>query len=180
VQRRAKPLGRTAVRAGTLACARQVRTPEAAIFARVTARATTGGWHSWHRQTANGAVESEQRLRVDAPVVGFSEDGARTLGNVYWAEVERTMRGCIRRDPRSGGVELRVAGRGPVLLALGEPELVVTATAVVCCYPIVGGLLSREPGGDISFAQTAAGSLELRSTIRGFVPTLAAREGRPH
>ena len=49
-----------------------------------------------------------------------------------------------------------------------------------CCYPIIGGLLAYQPGGEIVFAQDQVGDrLCLRSTITGFFPALAARPGEP-
>src|SRR5215208_3931138 len=47
------------------------------------------GWESTQRQTALGAVESEQRVRLVRPVVDGSVDGAQRLGSAYWREVER-------------------------------------------------------------------------------------------
>ena len=51
--------------------------------------------------------------------------------------------------------------------------------AVVCRYAILGGALARAPGGAISFAQQVGPCPELRSTISGFLPLLAARPGWP-
>jgi hypothetical protein len=138
------------------------------------------GWESWHRQTAHGAVESEQRVRLHAPVVETTADGAQQLGATYWDEVERAMRRLVRRRRRDGGLELRVLGVWPVLLAFGEPELLVDGARVSCSYPIAGGVLAQRAAGRIEFVQSADGELDLRSAIRGFLPALAARAGRPH
>ncbi len=80
----------------------------------------------------------------------------------------------------SPGMELRVIGRWPLLLAFGPPVTDVARRSLRCCYPITGGLLARRPGGEIVFAQDRVGDqLCLRSTITGFFPTLATRPGRP-
>jgi hypothetical protein len=139
-------------------------------------RARISGWDSWHRRTAAGAVESEQRVTLDVPVVAFTEDGARELGRAYWAEVERATMRLVRRGGGSG-VELRLLGRRPALLCFAEPEVEVSPSAVICRHAITGGLLARRPQGEISFAQAAGGALEIRSTLRDFIPALAAREG---
>jgi hypothetical protein len=59
------------------------------------------GWESTQRQTALGAVESEQRVRLLRPVVDGSVDGAQRLGSAYWREVERFTFGLVR--VRQGG-----------------------------------------------------------------------------
>jgi hypothetical protein len=53
-------------------------------------------WESTQRQTALGAVESEQRVRLLRPVVDGSVDGAQRLGSAYWREVERFTFGLVR------------------------------------------------------------------------------------
>lgn len=107
-----------------------------------------------------------------------TEEGARTLGRVYWEEVERCTRGLVRARSGSGGVELRLLGRA-ALLRFGPPEVRLVGDVVVCRYPILGGLLARAPGGSISFAHQGGESPELRSAITGFFPRLGARPGRP-
>jgi hypothetical protein len=76
------------------------------------------------------------------------------------------------------GVELRLLGRAS-LLRFGPPEVRAGDEVVVCRYAILGGALARVPGGAISFAQRGGRCPELRSTISGFRPRLAARPGRP-
>jgi hypothetical protein len=44
-------------------------------------------------------------------------------------------------------------------------------------FPILGGALARNPGGSITFAQTLAPALELRTTVDGFMPRLGAGTG---
>jgi len=137
-------------------------------------------WESTQRQTAQGAVESEQRVRLLRPVVDGSVDGALRLGWAYWREVERFTFGLVRARQGDDGVELRLLGRRPLLLAFGRPVVDVAGGSPRCCYPITGGLLTREPAGRILFAQERAGDrLRLRSTITGFFPALAARPGEP-
>jgi hypothetical protein len=125
-----------------------------------------------------GAVASEQRLRVERPVVAASAEGGRTLGRIYWEEVERFTRGLVRARVHRGGIELVLLERA-VLLSFGPADIRARDDLVVCRYPIVGGLLARAPGGSISFAQRAGDLPELRSTIAGFLPRLGARPGRP-
>ena len=137
------------------------------------------GWEAWQGQRDDGAVESEQRVVLRAPVVEFSETGGEHLGRVYWREVERITGRLVRARERQGSIELRLLGRGPALLRFGAPRIEVTTTLVSCRYPIEGGLLARRPGGEIDFAQTGDGPTVLRSAIRGFFPSLAARSGSP-
>ncbi|HEX2292223.1 MAG TPA: hypothetical protein VHH55_02855 [Gaiellaceae bacterium] len=125
------------------------------------------GWTSTRRLTAEGAVESEQRVRLERPVVEPTEDGARWLAGAYWAELRRFGRGLLSVREQAGGVEVRFLGPGPRLLSLGPLEAHVTETATVAAHEIVGGLLVRRPGGRISFEQLDG---ELRSRIGGFHP----------
>jgi hypothetical protein len=140
---------------------------------------TIVGWRSSHRQTDAGAVESQQRATLDAPVVEFSEEGARDLGERYWAQVERSTLGLVRAEYGGESLELRLVVGRPLLLRFAPPRLEASPTLVRCTYPIVGGLLARRPNGEISFAQSSGGPAEVTSTIRGFFPRLAARQGRP-
>ncbi len=135
------------------------------------------GWETWQRQTGDGAVESEQRVVLREPVVDFSSGGAECLGLAYWSEVERVTRGLIRPRQRNGTLELRLFGRGPTLLRFGRPTLEATDRLVSCSYPICGGLLAHRPAGEIVFAQVGGSPPMVRSTIRGFFPSLAARQG---
>ena len=138
------------------------------------------GWRSSETRLKSGAVESEQRVWAEAPVVEMSEAGARRLGSVYWREVRHATGGLVRVGVPGGGVELRVVGRGPALLRFGPAEVSVEPDAVVCTYPIVGGALSRTPSGTITFAQRQLDDrVLLMSAIAGFHPTLAGRPGAP-
>lgn len=137
------------------------------------------GWENGQRQTADGAVESEQSVVLREPVVEFSSAGAAHLGEAYWQEVERVTRGLVRARSRGDTLVLRLLGRGPALLRFGPPSLQATEALVRCSYPIAGGLLARRAAGEIVFAQVGGSELVLRSSIRGFFPSLSAREGRP-
>ena len=134
------------------------------------------GWETWQRQTADGAVESEQRVRLETPVVEFSNAGAERLGRAYWREVRRLTFSLVRMRERDGGLELRLLGRGPALLRFGRPAIEATEGRAFCSYPIEGGLLASRAAGELAFEQTTDA---MRSTIRGFFPRLAAREGEP-
>jgi hypothetical protein len=133
------------------------------------------GWQAWQHQTADGAVESEQRVALERPVVEFSTSGAERLGRTYWREVRRLTGSLVRPRERGDSLELRLIGNGPVLLRLGRPTVEATETRASCSYPIEGGLLASRAAGEITFEQTAG---SMRSTIRGFFPRLAAREGK--
>ena len=116
------------------------------------------GWESWQRRMPDGAIDSEQRVALQRPVV------------------ERSLAGA----EQDGAVELRLLGRAPVLLRFGPPSLEASNAHVTCSYPIVGGLLTGRAGGELAFEQTAA---SLRSTIRGFSPRIAfydRLQGRAH
>ncbi len=135
------------------------------------------GWETWQRQTGDGAVESEQRVVLLEPVVEFSSAGAESLGLAYWQEVDRVTWGLIRLRQRNGTLELRLLKHGPTLLRFGRPTLQATSTLVRCSYPIEGGLLAQRAAGEIAFVQVGGSQPAVRSTIRGFFPSLAARQG---
>jgi len=137
------------------------------------------GWEAWQGQRDDGAVESEQRVALRAPVVEFSVTGAEQLGRAYWREVERITGRLVQARERNGSIELRLLGRGPSLLRFGQPAFKATATHVCCTYPIEGGLLARRPAGELIFAQVGGPTPVVRSAIRGFFPSLAARTGGP-
>jgi hypothetical protein len=108
----------------------------------------------------DGAVESDERVRVAGPVVEFSEHGARILADRYWLEMSRVSRGVVRRRDTSLGLELRLLGRGPCLLSFGPAERTSDVDEVRCRYPIAGGL-RRSP---------ARSRPKLRAAVWAFVP----------
>ena len=118
----------------------------------------------------DGAFESDERVRVTGPVVEFSEHGARVLADRYWLEVSRVSRGVVRRRDTSLGLELRLLGRGPCLLSFGPAQCTSDVEEVRCRYPIAGGLLTRQPGGELSLSQSGSQPAELRAAVRAFVP----------
>ncbi|MBA3331302.1 MAG: hypothetical protein H0T39_10640 [Actinobacteria bacterium] len=130
-------------------------------------------------ESSPGAVDSEQRVLAPNPVVDASEAGALRLGTVYWAEVERFTRRAVRVRASRDGFELRLFWRGPALLRFGAAATAVAAGTTRCAYPIRAGGLARRSGGEIAFAQQTGDEVELRSTIQGYHPTLAARPGAP-
>jgi hypothetical protein len=103
------------------------------------------------------------------PVVQRTADGARRLGDRYWVEVARASRGLVRPLRTGTGVELRALGRGPALLRLAGPEVVVDEECVSCSYRIVGGLLARAPAGVLTLTQSSS---ELRAAVTDFRPRL--------
>jgi hypothetical protein len=126
------------------------------------------GWSSTRRSFAGGVVESEQRVTVGRPVVDRSERGARRLAGAYWAELRRFGRGVLAVREHPGGVDVRLVGRR--VLALGPLETRLTDEATAAVHPILGGLLVRRQGGQISFEQLEGEPIVLRSRITGFSP----------
>ena len=137
------------------------------------------GWRSAQTRGSNGAIESDERVRIARRVVPSTADGAHRLGDRYWSEVERASRGLVRARRTAVGPELRLLGRGPCLLRFGPPETVYERTRVACRYPIVGGLLAQRPGGALELSQTGCDESELRAAVSGFVPRLGLRPGFP-
>ena len=138
-------------------------------------------WRSNQANRPTGEFESVQRVHLPSPVVERTLAGARRLGEQYWREVQRSTLGLVRPRAPSSSPELRLLGFGPPLLRFGRAELVATAETVACTYVIRGGLLARAPGGSIALSQIGADDVELRSTITGFFPRLAAlRLGLPY
>lgn len=135
-------------------------------------------WETSQRQLPDGAVESEQRVTLSAPVVAFDNAGATALGERYWREVERATHGLVRARRTAEGVRLRLLWRGPVLLSFAPPKLEADTHRVHCSFPISGGRLARRAAGELTFAQVYGERIELSSAIRGFYPALAAHEGR--
>jgi hypothetical protein len=103
------------------------------------------GWETMQRQTAEGAVESEQRILLASPAVPFDHAGAVQLGDRYWREVRRATWGLIRPRRRGKHLELRILGRGAPLLSFAEPSFEVMPRRVACRFPIAGGLLVQQP-----------------------------------
>jgi hypothetical protein len=137
------------------------------------------GW-STSEQRADGAIQSEQRIRSPGPVVAATERGAAELGAVYWREVERFMRGLVRaRASADGSVKLQLRPGRILLLSFAPPKLSAANGIVRCTYPISGGLLTRSASGTISFSQEAGPPPALASAISGFFPRFAAAPGRP-
>ena len=137
------------------------------------------GWESLQRLTPDGAVESEQRIRLEREVVAPTAEGARELGRRYWREVERSTLGLVRGRESVDGISLTVLGYRPVLLAFAPAQTVVSDRDVTCRYAIRGGLLVRGPHGSLALIQQRTPEPALRSVITGFYPRLAATPGRP-
>jgi hypothetical protein len=133
------------------------------------------GWRSTQSRAADGAIESDERVRAAAPVVDRSEAGARALGDRYWREVASASHGVVRRRRTHDSVELRLFGRGPCLLRFGPVETTYGTDHTCCRYPIRGGLLARRPGGSLTLSQTGADRPEFRAAVQGFAPRLGSR-----
>ena len=123
--------------------------------------------HTWK------PVTSQETATAAGPVVEASPRGAETLAASYWREVEATTRRLVQADAVDGHIEVRLLGRGPVLIRLGSPVVVADLASVTCTYPIVGGLLVGRPGGALALEQVNGDPVVLRSTLTEFVPRLA-------
>jgi hypothetical protein len=144
----------------------------------ITARRHPAGWSTTERQSPDGGVELEQRVRATHPLVELSERGALELGTRYWETVEAATWRLVRRRTRGHELELRLLG-GLTLLRFGAPQTAVDQSGASSRFSIVGGLLARAPGGSITFAQIVQPVVELRATIDGFFPRLGTRPGGP-
>jgi hypothetical protein len=129
------------------------------------------GWSSVQERGEDGAIESDERVRLSRAVVPATEAGARLLGERYWLTVRRASLGLVRLRRTRGGSVLRLAGAP--LFRFAPAELASGADGVRCSFPIRGGLLARRPGGRLVLSQSAEG--ELRAALTGFVPRLGAR-----
>jgi hypothetical protein len=125
------------------------------------------------------SVDSEETFALSSPVVPTTRAGASRLGSAYWREVERSTLGTVRVRGTAVSLELRVLGRGPVLLRFGVAQVEVGPTGVSCTFPILGGLLARGAGGELAFDHQRASGWQLRLAIRGFSPRLVGRRGSP-
>lgn len=143
----------------------------------VAGRDRSSGWSQ--TRDATGAFGSIQCLSLPKTVVEQSAAGAKRLGDLYWDQLERSTLGILRARGRADeGTEIRLLGRGFALLRFGPARYELTRSSVTCRYPILGGLLTRTPGGSISFTQTVEGTVEVRSQIDDFYPRLATRRLR--
>ena len=129
------------------------------------------GWHSVQDRGEDGAIASDERVSVSAPVVPVTESGAQLLGDRYWLTVQRASFGLVRMSRTRDGSVLRLAGAP--LLRFAPAELAAGANAVRCSFPIRGGLLARRPGGTLVLSQS--NDNELRAALTGFRPRLGAR-----
>lgn len=142
---------------------------------------SAGRLATWtHTRTEAGAFASVQRASLPSPAVQASAQGARRLGELYWHEVEHSLLGLLRIRRRTAGevTEISVLGHGPALLRFGPARLEVTPVSVTCSYRIEGGLLARRASGSISFTQSTAAGVEVRSEVAEFFPRLATRRRR--
>ena len=127
------------------------------------------GWRAVYRRDGDGAITSDESVRIRAAVVPHTNAGARHLGQRYWLAVARASRGLVRSRETDAGVELRVLG-GPCVLA--APQTSAGADGISCCYAIEGGLLARRAGGSLTLCENAT---RLRAVVAGFVPRLSWR-----
>lgn len=131
------------------------------------------------RRLPDGSITTEQRVGLRAPAVPVSEAGALALDRAYWAEVDGLLRGLVRVHEHEAGIDIRLLRSGPALIRLGARRATIGRERVTCRYPIVGGLLARMPAGALTLEQIGGPAAELRSSVAGFHPRLAARPGFP-
>ena len=124
------------------------------------------GWRALYRRDADGAITSDESIRIRGPVVPRSDAGARRLDRRYWLAVAAASRGLVRSRETDAGVELRALG-GLCVLRLAPPQTSAGAEGVRCRYAIEGGLLARRPGGSLTLCENGT---ELRAVVAGFVP----------
>lgn len=126
------------------------------------------GWHAVYRRDPDGAITSDESIRIRGPVVPRTDAGARRLDRRYWLAVAGASRGLVRSRESGSGVELLVLRRLCVL-RLAAPQTSAGADGVLCRYAIEGGLLSRRPGGSLTLSDSGT---ELRAVVTGFLPRL--------
>ena len=136
-------------------------------------------WSTVHSRSEDGTLTSVQQARSARPIVEISDAGAKDLGQRYWREAVRAGRGLVYCRQGRVGVELRLLGRGPVLLSFGSAETSVEGNRVSCIYSIRGGLLTRREGGTLALSQIGRAEVELRAEVTEFVPRLGATLGFP-
>lgn len=125
-------------------------------------------------RSADGAIESDERVDLPRQAVPTTQAGALELGERYWDEVTRATLGLVRMRALPDGSELR-APFGPALLRFGPVELAAGDDGVSCRFPICGGVLARRPSGALVLSQTGAGTTQLRAAVTGFRPRLGSR-----
>jgi hypothetical protein len=130
------------------------------------------GFRSTDSRADDGSIETEERILAVAPVVPFSESGARELGRAYWASIPQVSRGLVRACVRDGGVVIRLVAVAVPLLRFGPAEVLVEDERLTCRYPILGGLLALRPGGALVIAQTGKEPAEIHVAVTGFAARL--------
>ena len=150
-----------------------------ATFGRLMARPQLTGWSSTERQSPDGAVEFEQRVRATRPLVELSERGALALGERYWEEVEAPTRRLVRahgRGERDSSCACSAAGR---CCASARRRPLSTSPVSRAASRSPAGSSPARRGGSITFAQVVEPVVELRATIDGFFPRLGSKPGGP-
>jgi hypothetical protein len=133
----------------------------------------TAGWSALERPSAEGGIDSVQRIVLGRPVVSTTDAGARELGVRYWAELEQYSRGLVRVRDRAGEITLVLAGM-VTLFRFGAGHIRVNDTVVECRFPILGGVLVARKGGSLAIAQRSGTVHELDVSVTGYHPRLAA------
>jgi hypothetical protein len=134
-------------------------------------------WSSVQSRSEDGTHTSVQRARSARPIVEISDAGAKDLGQRYWREAVRASRGLVHCRQEAVGIELRLLGRGPVLLSFRPAETSVEGNRVSCNYSIRGGLLTRREGGTLALSQIGRAEVELCAEVTEFVPRLGVTLG---
>lgn len=127
---------------------------------------------SVRRILPGATVESVASLDLDAPAVPVSDEGAATLGRLYWDEVHLMTRCLVRLRAGPGAIDLCILGRGPTLLRFEHARLSSSDGAVTCSYEILGGALARRRGGLLRLSQI---DRVVAVEVTGYAPRLLPR-----
>jgi hypothetical protein len=124
------------------------------------------------RPSAEGGIDSVQRIALGHGIVPTTAAGARELGVRYWAELERCSRGAVRVRDRAGEITHVLAGV-LTLFRFGSGQVRVDDKVVECRFPILGGVLVARAGGSLAVAQRSGRAHELDVSVTGYYPRLA-------
>ena len=127
--------------------------------------------------SADGVIDSVQRILLPGPIVPFDDAGARQLAWGYMASINRSTAHLVRARAGNETVDLALLG-AVSLLRFGQPELTAAPDRVGGTFPITGGLLTVGAGGWLSVEQCADPELSLSITVSGYNARLARHGAR--
>lgn len=127
--------------------------------------------------SADGVIDSVQRVLLPRPIVSFDDAGARHLAWAYMDSINRSTAYLVRVRARNGTVDLALLG-AVSLLRFARPELIAAPDRVGGTFAITGGILARGTGGRLSVEQRADPELSLSIAVSGYNARLARRGAR--